>query len=232
MRFSGLQIAVVFGALLAGAAAVSLLGIPSRSIDKPYTLLVTWLVHNQPPASYQTEFASQQACANARSQILGEQERLAKNEIAENEALKAQWAGKGGIVGPPVIPQVTTVCAAHRDSNVSRLPDDSRNGNAEDAWTCTFPRWPDGTPALSRFREDDGFFVNDIGERFRIIQNDVDGTVAAAKGSCAERGPSSLGGCTIIIDKATGDSLMENANIRGRDIPDLNTPFRGSCHKE
>jgi hypothetical protein len=111
MRLSTPKAVIVFLALLAAAGVASFLVSPSRTAEKPFTLLVTWLVYNQPPASYQTEFSSQQACEAARNQIVKEQNRLAGNAIAENQALKAEWAGKG-IVGPPSIPEVATVCAA------------------------------------------------------------------------------------------------------------------------
>jgi hypothetical protein len=74
-------------------------------------LLVTWFTYGQPPSSYQTQFSSEQLCEAARQKITGEQVRLAAEEIARNEELKREMAGRG-MVGPPAIPTVTTVCAA------------------------------------------------------------------------------------------------------------------------
>jgi hypothetical protein len=78
---------------------------------KTVVLLVTWFVYGQPPASYQTQFNSMQSCDDARLRIMNEQQRLAAEAAAKNEALKAEWAGRG-VVGPPAIPTVTAVCAA------------------------------------------------------------------------------------------------------------------------
>jgi hypothetical protein len=35
-----------------------------------WVLLVTWVVHGQPPSSYQTTFTSQETCEAARQQVL------------------------------------------------------------------------------------------------------------------------------------------------------------------
>lgn len=52
-------------------------------------LLVTWLVNDQPPSSYQTEFNSMAACQRARDKVLAENARLAKQEEEKTAAMEA-----------------------------------------------------------------------------------------------------------------------------------------------
>jgi len=42
-----------------------------------WILLVTWLTQNQPPQSYQTEFASKEACDLARNALIAEHRSMA-----------------------------------------------------------------------------------------------------------------------------------------------------------
>lgn len=82
-----------------------------------YILLVTWLVNNQPPSSYQTTYGSRDACEVARHAVLKEATRLK----AEHEKAAYELAPKAGIrpehylLGKPA-PSVSAVCTS-RNSN-------------------------------------------------------------------------------------------------------------------
>jgi hypothetical protein len=109
-RWFPLVAAIALAAILVGAKSIDLSALHSPT-SKPVALLVTWFVYNQPPSSYQAKFDSAESCETARLKVNQEQQRLEAAAIAQNEALKAQWAGRG-VVGPPDIPRVTAVCAA------------------------------------------------------------------------------------------------------------------------
>ena len=69
-------------------------------------LLVTWMVFNQPPSSYQVEFSSMQACEAARDYILKDGQLLA----AESQRKPAGLAANA-IYNPGPPPRVTAICA-------------------------------------------------------------------------------------------------------------------------
>jgi hypothetical protein len=102
---------------------------------------------------------------------------------------------------------------------------------AADVWTCSYPGWPDGHAIIDRFREVNGFFVEDTFKlKYQILQNNQYGVVAVWSFSDVENGSPGILGRTIVINKATGDFLMENASITEPDS--VNRPNRGKCLKD
>jgi hypothetical protein len=75
-------------------------------------LLVTWLVNDQPPSSYQTEFNSMAACQRARDKVLAENARLEKQEEGRTAAMEAWTREHGGFYIPGVPPSVSAICVA------------------------------------------------------------------------------------------------------------------------
>jgi hypothetical protein len=77
-------------------------------VVQTFVLLVTWIVFNQPPNSYQVSFGSQSACLEARAMILAERQILKR----ETELRDAQTAKRPGVayVDPSVPPSVTAIC--------------------------------------------------------------------------------------------------------------------------
>jgi hypothetical protein len=77
---------------------------------KALLLLVTWLVYDQPPSSYQVSFQSLEMCEAARDAVLMERERL-KQEVEQRDAQRAREPGV--IYAPPEIPPaVSAICVA------------------------------------------------------------------------------------------------------------------------
>jgi hypothetical protein len=79
---------------------------------KTFVLLVTWLVYNRPPSSYQTTFNSVEACEAARDAVLTDGRRL-KAEF-EQKALTV-FGGTQNMYSAALsmqAPAVTAVCAA------------------------------------------------------------------------------------------------------------------------
>ena len=75
-----------------------------------WILLVTWLTYNQPPQSYQTEFASKEACELARRGLVAEQAALQTIEDRRHEAEIKQLGSMMARSRP--VPQLTAVCAS------------------------------------------------------------------------------------------------------------------------
>jgi hypothetical protein len=80
---------------------------------KTFVLLVTWIVSDQPPSSYQTNFFSAEACAVARDAVLADGRRL-QQEHDQRQINAAKAIGK-----PPELflsqfrpPAVSAVCVA------------------------------------------------------------------------------------------------------------------------
>jgi hypothetical protein len=78
-----------------------------------YVLLVTWIIHGQPPSSYQTQFTSSDKCITARDAVLADGQRI-KNEFDQRQIAAAQATG-----APPAIflagniaPEVSAICTA------------------------------------------------------------------------------------------------------------------------
>jgi hypothetical protein len=69
-------------------------------------LMVIWFYYGQPPVSSQIEFSSMQACLDAKSQVLLEQERLQQNAQRDVEEKRARC-----VLYNPIIPTVAAVCA-------------------------------------------------------------------------------------------------------------------------
>jgi hypothetical protein len=77
-------------------------------------LLVTWLVHDQPPSTTQVSFNSMEACETARAQVIKDAERM-RQEKLERLTREAQQFGL-----PPEMPglsmqsapSVSAVCVA------------------------------------------------------------------------------------------------------------------------
>lgn len=90
-----------------GQSASAPLPVVQRAI-----LLVTWLVNDKPPSSYQTEFNSMAACQQARDKVLAENARLAKQEEEKTAAMEAWTREHGGVHMPGVPPSVSAICAA------------------------------------------------------------------------------------------------------------------------
>lgn len=57
-----------------------------------YLLLVTWIYPDHPPASYQVEFASEQACIAAQKAVYAQAAELRQNAI-KLEGIKIKSAG-------------------------------------------------------------------------------------------------------------------------------------------
>lgn len=71
-----------------------------------YTLTVTWTTYGQPPATTQTQVATQAACDQAKASTLAEGERLRTNAETQIEADRQR-----GIISNPIVPLVTAVCS-------------------------------------------------------------------------------------------------------------------------
>jgi hypothetical protein len=88
-----------------------------------FTLILTWLAPNQPPATSQTIFHDAAACGHARDAALAEGQRLASDAAAAFAAASAKFAaGDHRYVGhtllsgdaeptAPVVPKVAAFCA-------------------------------------------------------------------------------------------------------------------------
>jgi hypothetical protein len=79
---------------------------------KAFLLLVTWIVHNQPPANYQTAFNSLEACQAARTQVLNDAERMRKEAVARlrgTSGVRPELAIQGYLLQAP---EVSAVCVA------------------------------------------------------------------------------------------------------------------------
>ncbi len=88
-----------------------------------YTLVLTWLTADQPPATTQTIFHDAASCGRARDAALAEGQRLDTNAVASFAAARARYAsGAHRFVGrtpldgeeppvPPVVPKVSAFCA-------------------------------------------------------------------------------------------------------------------------
>lgn len=72
-----------------------------------YILMVTWFYFGQAPASYQTEFTSQELCEGARFNLLHEEIRLRQ----ESEDQSSQDQARGIIRGAVPPPKLSVVCA-------------------------------------------------------------------------------------------------------------------------
>ncbi len=68
---------------------------------KTFLLLVTWLVHNQPPSNYQVPFTSMEVCEAARLQVIKDAERM-RQEMLERLTQQGQQFSL-----PPELPGVT-----------------------------------------------------------------------------------------------------------------------------
>jgi hypothetical protein len=77
-------------------------------------LLVTWIMCNQSPSSYQIEFDTTEKCAQARNGLLLDYQRIyGPPPHATVADMFAKPAIPGAIIGPPVCvnPTVSAVCA-------------------------------------------------------------------------------------------------------------------------
>lgn len=68
-----------------------------------YFLLVTWLYLNQPPSSYQVQFASEANCEAARDKLVAEGERLRLEQTIYEAQIHA--------LAPGVPPRVIAICS-------------------------------------------------------------------------------------------------------------------------
>jgi hypothetical protein len=104
---------------------------------------------------------------------------------------------------------------------------------AGDVWTCTYPGYGDNAPVTMRYVENGDYFEEQkYGLKYRTLQNNEYALIATWIVSGIEPGNKhpSIGAATIVINKATGDFLRENANIAGPDS--VNAPVRGKCLKD
>ncbi|MEO8926947.1 MAG: hypothetical protein ABI306_07265 [Caulobacteraceae bacterium] len=85
-----------------------------------YTLVLTWLAGDQPPATSQTIFHGADACAKARDAALAEGQRLADAAtaayaiaLAKYQAVGHRYVGNTELSGdpPPAVPTVPKVAA-------------------------------------------------------------------------------------------------------------------------
>src|SRR5215471_1254807 len=85
---------------------------------------------------------------------------------------------------------------------------------AADVWICTYPGFTaDRRPVIVRFKEQDGFMVEEeFGTKYRILENNEYGVVATWSISLIEPGHAtpSIGSMTFLIKKKTGDFLRSN----------------------
>lgn len=78
-----------------------------------YLLLVTWIIHGQPPSSYQAQFTSAEKCAAARESVLADGRRI-KNEYEQHAIAAARAEGESPdlyLTGLPA-PAVSAICTA------------------------------------------------------------------------------------------------------------------------
>jgi hypothetical protein len=97
---------------------------PPAAAQATFTLILTWLAPNQPPATSQTVFHDAAACGRARDAALAEGQRLASDAAAAFAAASAKFAaGDHRYIGhtqlsgdaeptAPVVPKVAAFCAA------------------------------------------------------------------------------------------------------------------------
>ena len=99
-------------------------GAPPPAPQPTFTLVLTWLAPNQPPATTQTVYHDAASCGRARDAALAEGQRLASDAAATFAAANAKYqGGEHRYVGqtllsgdaapaPPVVPKVAAFCAA------------------------------------------------------------------------------------------------------------------------
>jgi hypothetical protein len=77
---------------------------------KTFLLLVTWLMHDQPPSNYQVAFSSLEACEAARLKVVNDAQRVRQDKIdqALRSGLDQHMAARLGVVSP----SVSAVCVA------------------------------------------------------------------------------------------------------------------------
>ena len=81
---------------------------PAFATDSsPAILLVTWLVYDQPPSSYQTTFDLTAACQQAREKVLAENARLSALQRQRDAAMEAWTREHGGVYAPGIAPTVS-----------------------------------------------------------------------------------------------------------------------------
>ena len=54
---------------------------------KTFLLLVTWLMHDQPPSNYQVAFNSLEACEAGRLKVINDAQRMRQDKIDQARAL-------------------------------------------------------------------------------------------------------------------------------------------------
>jgi cell division protein FtsL len=78
-----------------------------------YMLLVTWIVHGQPPSSYQTQYTSADKCIFARETVLADWRRLkAEHEQRVAAAAKAENVTVEALLMAEPPPMVSATCTA------------------------------------------------------------------------------------------------------------------------
>jgi hypothetical protein len=97
---------------------------PAGPPQPTFTLILTWLAPNQPPATSQTVFHDAATCAHARDAALAEGQRLATDAATSFAAANQKFqAGEHRYVGqtllsgdaaptPPAVPKVAAFCAS------------------------------------------------------------------------------------------------------------------------
>lgn len=77
---------------------------------KAFLLLVTWLMHDQPPSNYQVTFSSPEACEAARLQVINDAQRIRQDKI--DQVLRSGLPAAVAALEGAAAPSVSAVCVA------------------------------------------------------------------------------------------------------------------------
>lgn len=69
---------------------------------KTFLLLVTWLVHDQPPSNYQVTFSSSESCEAARLKVIDDAKRIRQDKIDQARALGGMMVMAQELAAPSV----------------------------------------------------------------------------------------------------------------------------------
>lgn len=77
---------------------------------KTFLLLVTWLIHGQPPSNYQVTFGSPEACEAARLQVINDAQRIRREKY--DQVLRSGLGESMAALTASGSPSVSAVCVA------------------------------------------------------------------------------------------------------------------------